>query len=190
MALASPHIRCLLMLCSDMAIRSGTASRLTPEHYDRNARTLTFTTKYQNRQSLPVPAELARLLDTCEKPGIPFVAQLPREDSTRGRYFKYDRPLSHQQLSNDWKRLKARAGITRKLTLHDLRRTTAFRIYDATKDVRLVQAVLGHSNLTSTCWYLDHHLTPVPVEAFERARLNDVDAQIDAYYPNPTETIQ
>lgn len=190
MALASPHIKCLLMLCSDMAIRSGTARVLTPEHYDREARTLTFTTKYQNRQSLPVPAELAKLLDICVKPEIPFVAQLPRENSTRGKYFKYDRPLSHQQLANDWKRLKSRAGITRKLTLHDLRRTTAFRIYDATRDVRLVQAVLGHSNLTSTCWYLDHHLTAVPVEVFEEARLNPPLEQMSSNQPNPTETIQ
>jgi integrase len=173
MALASPHIRCLLMLCSDMAIRSGTARLLTPEHYDAGAKTLTFTTKYQNRQVLPVPAELAKLLDQCVKPGIPFVAQLPRGDSARGRYFKYDRPLSNQQLDNDWKRLKARAGITRKLTLHDLRRTTAFKVYDATRDVRLVQAILGHSSLTSTCWYLDHRLTQVPVDVFEQARLNN-----------------
>lgn len=91
MELASPHLKCLLMLCSDMAIRSGTARLLTPEHYDAGAKTLTFTTKYQNRQTLPVPAELAKLLDRCTKPGVPFVAQLPREDSARGRYFKYDR---------------------------------------------------------------------------------------------------
>jgi integrase len=172
MSLASPHLLCMIMLCSDMAIRSGTAQRLTPEHYDPVAKTLTYDTKYQNRQCLPVPAALALLLDRCSKSGIPFVAQLEREDSQRGKYFKYDRPLSHQQLYLDWMRLKARAGITRKLTYHDLRRTTAFRIYDATRDIRLVQAVLGHSNLTSTCWYLDHHLTEVPVAVFEQARLN------------------
>lgn len=172
MKLASPHMRCMLMLCSDMAIRSGTARALTPEHYDSGRKVLTFSTKYDNRQALPVPTELAGLLDGCKRPDLPFVAQLTRDNSVRGRYFKYDRPLSHQQLDLDWKRLKARAGITRKLTMHDLRRTTVTRVYDATKDIRLAQAILGHRNLTSTVWYLDHHLTQVPVEAFELAKLN------------------
>jgi integrase len=191
MSMASPHLLCMIMLCSDMAIRSGTAQLLTPEKYDSTAKTLTYDTKYQNRQCLPVPAALALLLDKCGRPDVPFVAQLEREDSQWGKYFKYDRALSHQQLYLDWKRLKARAGITRKLTYHDLRRTTAFRIYGATKDIRLVQAVLGHSNLTSTCWYLDHHLTEVPVAVFEQARLNqDSMEQHEAKFHKGTETIQ
>jgi integrase len=172
MRLASPHMRCMLMLCSDMAIRSGTARKLGPEDYDSSRKVLTFTTKYENRQALPVPAELAKLLDQCRKREVPFVAQLTREDSVRGHYFKYDRPLSHQQLDLDWKRLKQRAGITRKLTMHDLRRTTVTRVYDATRDIRLAQAILGHKNLSSTVWYLDHHLTKVPVDVLEQARLN------------------
>lgn len=190
MSLASPHMLCMVMLCSDMAIRSGTAQVLAPEQYDRVAKTLTYDTKYQNRQCLPVPAALALLLDRCDKPGVPFVAQLEREQSQRGRYFKCDRPLSHQQLYLDWHRLKKRAGITRKLTYHDLRRTTAFRVYDKHRDIRLVQAILGHSNLTSTCWYLDHHLTEVPVEVFEQARLNDSLEQQLVQSHNGTETIQ
>lgn len=68
--------------------------------------------------------------------------------------------------------LRRKLGIRRKLTAHDLRRTTATRIYDATRDVRLVQALLGHGDLGSTLWYLDHHLTPVPIESLELAKLN------------------
>jgi len=75
---ASPCVKCWLLMCSDMAIRSGTAVKLGPSHYDQRRRVLTFTTKYQNRQELPVTEELASLLDTCTDPTVPFVGQLSR----------------------------------------------------------------------------------------------------------------
>lgn len=58
-------------------------------------------------------------------------------------------------------RLLDSIGITRKLTPHDLRRTTAVKLYEATRDARDVQALLGHRSLASTIWYLDHDLRPV-----------------------------
>lgn len=69
-------------------------------------------------------------------------------------------------------RLRKSLGITRKLTPHDLRRTTARNVYDKTKDLRLVQALLGHSDLNSTLWYLQDNLVNVEVSALELAKLN------------------
>jgi integrase len=69
-------------------------------------------------------------------------------------------------------RLKEKCGITRSLKPHDLRRTTATRVYKNTKDLRLVQALLGHSDLGSTFWYLDNEITPVKAEELELAKLN------------------
>jgi integrase len=169
---APPHLRCWLLLCSDLAIRSGAAARLTPENYDSARRELIFTTKYQARQRLPVTAELAALLDRCTEPDMPFVAQLPRSNAASRQPLHALGHMDANSLRKLFAKLRRELGIKRKLTAHDLRRTTATRIYDATRDVRLVQALLGHGDLGSTLWYLDHHLTPVPASALELAKLN------------------
>jgi len=172
-ALAAPHLRCFLMMCSDMAIRSGTAAKLGPEHYDSEAGTLTFRTKYQNAQRLPVTQELREMLDTCKEQGVPFIAQLPR-----GVHWRSGRPMpglgriKRDAMYSSFDTVKRKLGITRSLTPHDLRRTTARRVYDLTKDLRLVQALLGHSDLGSTVWYLQDNTTELSAPMLELAKLN------------------
>jgi integrase/recombinase XerC len=135
---------------------------------------LTFTTKYQNRQELPVTSELAALLDQCTDPTLPFVAQLHRGFSPYNGipYGPIGRPCARASFNRRFNALKKKCGIVRDLRPHDLRRTTATRVYSATKDLRIVQALLGHSNLGSTLWYLDHHVTSVPLAELELAKLN------------------
>lgn len=145
--------------------------KLGPEHYDRSAGLLTFRTKYHNAQRIPVTARLAAMLDTCNGPG-PFVVQLSGCKTANAGTI-YDN-LKQQQA-----RLKKRLGITRKLTFHDLRRTTARRVYTITKDLREVQSALGHSDLASTAWYLQDELVTVNRATLELAKLQP-----------PTERIQ
>jgi site-specific recombinase XerC len=171
---ASPCLKCWLLLCSDMAIRSGTAVKLGPANYDKGRRMLTFTTKYQNRQELPVTEELASILDTCTDAMLPFVGQLGRGNHA---YFGWElkptgRPMKAATLRENFKTLKEKCGIERDLRPHDLRRTTAKAMYDLTGDLRAVQALLGHSQLSSTLWYLDHHVTQVEVSNLELAKLD------------------
>jgi hypothetical protein len=45
LAAAPDDIRLWLLLCSDLAMRSGTASRIGPTNYDPRRRELRFTTK-------------------------------------------------------------------------------------------------------------------------------------------------
>jgi integrase/recombinase XerC len=156
---AAPFLRCWLLLCSDLAIRSGTAATLGPDHYDRDGRVLTFRTKYGNAQHLPVTATLAALLDKCNAQG-PFVSQL-RGEST-----------PYSKLAYEFGTLKKRLGITRKLTAHDLRRTTARSVYRITSDLRDVQALLGHTELRTTAWYLQDDLVQVNLSTLELAKLN------------------
>ncbi len=83
------------------------------------------------------------------------------------------RPIHNPKaLGNAYMAVKRKCGITRKLTPHDLRRTTARRVYQITKDLRVVQAFLGHSDLVSTVWYLQDNLTEVPLATLELAKLN------------------
>jgi len=43
---------------------------------------------------------------------------------------------------------------------------------DLTKDIRAVQALLGHRELATTLYYLDHRNTPVELGNLELAKLN------------------
>ncbi|SNT19085.1 integrase/recombinase XerC [Granulicella rosea] len=157
---ARPHMRCWLLLCSDLAIRSGTAIALTPSCYDKDAGVLRFRSKYESTVALPVTAELAALLNKCDDPCRPFIAQLSGRRSTYG------------SLSVQFRKLRKLAGVTRQITPHDLRRTTARNVYQITKDLRIVQALLGHADLAHTAWYLQDDMTPVLSSTLELAKLN------------------
>jgi integrase len=101
---------------------------------------------------------------------VPYVSQLPR--AYGGHKQIESDALKPESLSCQFKRLRRKLGISRKLTAHDFRRTTAVKVYEATRDLRQVQALLGHGDLNSTLWYLDHHMTPVNVANLELAKLN------------------
>ena len=62
-------------------------------------------------------------------------------------------------------------GITRHIIPHDLRRTTAVGMLEATGDLRDVQALLGHRSLASTISYLDHDFSPINRATLELIKL-------------------
>ncbi|HEU5341988.1 site-specific integrase [Edaphobacter sp.] len=158
---APPHVKLWLLLCSDMGIRSGTSAKLGPEHYDRETRTLRFTTKYNNAQQMQVTREIAELLDIAGREcGVPFVAQMGVKATK----------ATQNKMGDTYRAIRKELGITRRLTPHDLRRTSARSIYGITKDLRVVQAFLGHSDLTSTAWYLQDNLIEVPADLLEKAK--------------------
>jgi integrase len=167
-----PHMQCLLHLCSDLAIRSGTAAKIGPQHYDEQNGLLTFRTKYGRSVTLPVSKPLSELFRLhATDVSVPYVVALNPSGAAS--------ESAHRRM---FERIRKRAGVTRKLTYHDLRRTTAVRAYEITRDLRVVQALLGHKELAHTLYYLDHNATPVTPEVIETVRLHGV---------NPTkETIQ
>lgn len=156
---APPHLRLWLLLCSDLAIRSGTATLLGPENYDQDSKTLSFRTKYQHTQRFQVTAEIAGIVANLDG-NKPWVAQLRPQGTA-----------TYHQMANDFTALKKRLGIKRKLTPHDLRRTTARKVYALTSDLRDVQSLLGHSELQTTMWYLQDDLQVVKLSTLERAKL-------------------
>lgn len=162
LAAAPPHLRLWLLFCSDLAIRSGTAIELGAAHYDARQRTITFTTKCDEHLTLPVTEAIAELIAWCHQDDpTSYVRQLWRENNRNKKAPGCQDPTLYSSLSLAFLRLRRACGITRKLTPHDLRRTTAVAMYNLTGDVREVQAILGHKNLQSTIWYLDHDLRPV-----------------------------
>lgn len=168
LAAAPDGLRLWLLLCSDLAIRSGTAARLNSRDYDPDTAYLRFTTKHHARVSLPVTEEIRALLGQCDLDNpIPFIRQLWQ----RGRSAQ-NRPLGPHfdtggTLRKHFRALCATLGITRHITPHDMRRASAVAMLEYTHDVRDVQALLGHRNLNATLWYLDHDLRPIKRSTLE-----------------------
>ena len=154
---ASPALRCFILLCSDLAIRSGTAVKITPRNYDPEAGALSFTTKKGAAVTLPVTKEIRTLFESASRCPVDtaYVAFLGvKKGNTR----------VSATLVQSFKRLLAATGLDTTIRPHDFRRTTAVRVLEATGDIRQVQAVLGHKRLANTVVYLDHDLTRVSRE--------------------------
>lgn len=177
LAAAPPFVQLYVLLCSDLAIRSGTVMKLGPEHYDPARRKLTFTTKYDEKLSLPTTAEIETLLLDCNlQSSAPFVRQLwEKEAETNKRMrcgWNRNAKLISQcaAMSRIVRETMEKAGITRNVRMHDFRRRTAVRMLEQTKDLRYVQALLGHRNMATTLWYVDHNLFPINAETLEELK--------------------
>jgi integrase len=163
---APVHLRVFLLLCSDLAMRSGTAARIAPKHYDPERGQVSFSTKFGDRLTLPVTQELRNLFACANGPAdVPYVVQFnPRANSA----------VKPKHLANSLslalRRLRFRLGITKRIIPHDLRRTTAVHVYENTHDLRKVQAVLGHRSLPQTLHYLDHNIMTPALETLEDAK--------------------
>jgi integrase len=164
---APAHLKCWLLLCSDLALRSGTANRIAPIHYDQDKQEISFATKWGAHQTLPVTSELAAI----------FASVAEKEGDNATSYVTQLRPKHGSEITGirkEFHALREALGITKRLTPHDFRRTAAVRTLEITRDLRLVQALLGHDHLHSTLHYLDHHNTPVSRATLEAAKLNAI----------------
>jgi len=165
---AGSTLRMFLLMCSDLAIRSGTAVRLSPHEYDRARRILRFRTKYDEKVTLPVTDELAEMLDSCDlNSSLPFLTQLRRAEEPRAARRMLSDFVDPRRLRKELRMLRAKVGIEKRIVPHDLRRNTAVALYKRTRDIRKAQALLGHHQLQSTFWYLDHDLEDVDIADLE-----------------------
>jgi integrase len=143
LAVAPPHLRAYLLLCHDAALRAQTALNVT--HTEYQGGTITVRTKRGRVVSVPCSPRLAQALDAAPKvQGVGLVSLLA------GRSEDYGYTAIYLQL-----RALAEAHELPAIRLHDLRRTMARKAYSVTSDLRVVQALLGHSTLGATMHYLE-----------------------------------
>ena len=167
---AKPALKLWLLLCSDIALRSGTAARISGAHYNKETRSLRFVTKGQARQTLPVTEAIASIIDPLDHLStIPYVWQLWAKET--GRKLQKDRSEDNREdvkiLRRSLKQLRLQLGIERRIVAHDFRRTTAVALLNKTGDLRTVKALLGHHDLKTTLWYIDHDAAQVDAETLE-----------------------
>lgn len=86
-----------------------------------------------------------------------WLAQTPEGDPATPFYVLWrGKPISQAGFTSRWQTLKKITGVNPNLWLHDLRRTLAVSLYEVSKDLRVVEQMLGHRSLTSTAVYLEH----------------------------------
>jgi integrase len=150
---APPWLRCLLLLCYECGLRSGTAVQVAPLHYDRDRQCITIRTKRSQVVQKPISPQLAELMARHEgPPDEPYITALRGTHAlTAART-----PQNNYNLLDDaWRRHKKKAGIPPEITLHDIRRSLCVHTYTVTGgDLIACQQVLSHRDLSTTLRYL------------------------------------
>ena len=167
--MANPGLRFFILLCADLGLRHTTALSITPRHYNPIDKTIFFTTKNGFQQQLPVTPEIAhtmQFLPPTASPDNPVYATLNGYQTERGK--------RSRAMHAAFRKLKLDTGVRLELRIHDLRRSAAETAWAATKDLRAVQAILGHTNIATTNRYLHNRTNPDElrhtIEAMSRIR--------------------
>lgn len=161
-AAAPAHMKLFLYLCHQLALRFTEAWELCPAAYDKPASTIRVRTKGHKTRTLPVTPEIKALLDTAE----PY-------DDPMERYLSLlsGRVMQQETIRKQFKALVRATGCNPALNPHDLRRTTANAAYALTKDLRVVQQLLGHTRFQSTAWYMAPLQPEALAEILDKLRL-------------------
>lgn len=120
--------------------RIGEALQVAPCDIDFQAGRLLVHGKGDKLRSVPVSS---RLRDHLQGPTL--------------RASSYTSPLlriGDRQARRTVTELGRRAGLERPISSHDLRATFATALYEKTKDIRLVQKILGHASVVTTQVYI------------------------------------
>ncbi len=144
---ASPPGRLALLLAHEAGLRAGSISTMTKSNCDFNKRYLRGKTKGGANYNVPMTDRLQEaLLWACAN---------AEPEETLLAAISYRRTFQcAQELAHHVRQAKQRAAIAARWTLHDLRRSAARRVYERTRDVRKVQRLMSHKNLSTTMWYL------------------------------------
>lgn len=132
--------KCLIALCGLVGCRVGEALSIVPTSFETSTMTLVIRGKGDKERRVPVSTEAWEIL---EKSVI--------------RAFVAGTTVVNMQDRNARKvitTLGLRAGLRRHISSHDLRATFGTEVYNKTGDIRLVQELLGHANVTQTEVYI------------------------------------
>jgi integrase/recombinase XerC len=148
-----PHLaaRWVITCALDIGLRHKTAEAITPRHLSEDGSAILTATKRGRVIRLPTTPRLSDLIRLAR----------PGPDETDVRFV---------DLLNNRAIVQGPQTIGQAWCIHDLRRDFAHRAYGAARDVREVQAALGHETPITTLRYL-HLAKPVVQTATVMAAL-------------------
>lgn len=147
-------LRCLVLLCHDCGLRARTALNLRLSQYNAATGNISTRTKQGRGVSVPVSNRLARVLAIVPGDDAPIVAALAGAPA-----------VSYPAARRHFIALCADAGLPHGYTLHDLRRTVARELYQASGSLDQVQHLLGHMSARTTLGYLASEVLSVDRDA-------------------------
>ena len=150
--LPDTRARAIVALQGRLGLRCAEVANLTVEDWDRATNTLLVNGKFDNQRRLPVPDDVARVL----------------EQHLDGRASGPMIGYSPHHISKQVSRWMTSAGVKSAprdgFSAHALRHTAASDLYAMTRDVRLAQRLLGHANIATT----DRYLRPGDLDELRR----------------------
>ncbi len=153
--------RALLEALYATGMRASECLGLRPEDVNFNAGYVICTGKGRKQRLVPLGAEASTWMARYLKEVRPLHTR--RRDSGRLFVNPTGRPLSRQSLWTIVRRAAVAAGVRRRVSPHVLRHSFASHLLEGGADLRAVQTMLGHADISTTQIY-----THLPSAALRR----------------------
>jgi integrase len=132
---------------------------LSWDQIDWEAETVTVTQKGDRTHTIPLTRAMRAIISSCRGQHDVFVfcytAQRTRgeKEALRERGKRY--PVTYEGMKTEWRR-KVKTDLDLDLRFHDMRHTRATRTLRETGNLKVVQRLLGHSDISTTSNYYAH----------------------------------
>lgn len=136
----SPQHLALVGLCGLVGLRVSEAVNVRPEHFDMTNMSLTVYGKGDRVRVVPVTEEAWRSLGYAYGQALTKGTTLVQASQSAAR-----KAITI---------LGERAGLSGRVSSHDLRATLATSTYNRSHDIRAVQQILGHTSVVTTQVYI------------------------------------
>jgi site-specific recombinase XerD len=139
--------RVILTVCYATGLRISEAVRLTPDAIDSKRMVIRVAQgKGRKDRYVMLPPRLLELLRDYWKHIRPSVWLFPGD--------RPDRPISPLTINHTCREVRAQCGINKPVAPHALRHAFTVHLLEAGTDLRTIQLLLGHRNLSTTARYL------------------------------------
>jgi len=146
-AVGSLKHRMVLTVCYATGLRISEAVRLTPDAIDSRRMVIRVEQgKGRKDRYVMLPPKLLELLRDYWKRARPGTWLFPGD--------RPDRPISPLSINRTCRDVQSKSGINKPVSPHALRHAFAVHLLEAGTDLRTIQLLLGHRNLSTTARYL------------------------------------
>ena len=136
-----PHLRPLIVTSIFTGLRWGDVRLLKWDEVDLENSVINLEDSKTDELCYPLPLPMMREIKKIPRNGSPFI------------FINVETGKPWQNLRKAFDRAKKKAGITRPFRVHDLRHSFASNLLMEGSDLKTVQELLGHRNISTTMRY-------------------------------------